>query len=226
MKSPLERSVGSQWVLLLIVVTLFSSTTLAFDDNEIKCVVCLRAVEHMWHRGVIMRDECAHPDREMEHDDQCYLGNLKLAPIAALVNGTCEDIINHYQAKRNQHGHVDLHLHNGEKDHTEEQIAAIQDSCTKWIHDEHVGQTVFANLFRRKSTDTILYPMQQRFCQKPCLMKKKPPRKRPPPHEMEKHHNWDHWADRPHADKYGHDINLEHQKEGFPEYDVDPRDEF
>jgi hypothetical protein len=73
-----------------------------------------------------------------------------------------------------------------------------------------VARVIFSNLDAKKTTNEILYPLQQRFCQKPCNMKKVPPRKMKPHRYIETHDDYSHWATGPRAHEFDANVNLEH----------------
>lgn len=174
-----------------LAVTVYAKAFELMDEDTIKCKVCLRAVEHMWHRGVILREKCAHPSRELEQSHECDLSNIQHKAIQTLVQGTCEELPRSYQAL--MHSEFEMVLHDN-PNHSTEVAQAITDACVKFVHDAHtvesVALLVYSNLDARKHTNEILYPLQQRFCQVPCNMKKPLPRKARPTQYQERHEDY------------------------------------
>lgn len=166
-----------------------------FDEDAIKCKVCLRSVEHMWHRGVILREACQHPSREMERDAECELSHLRRDAIRDLVAGTCEALPRSYQALAAPDSGFDLVLHDAPT-HAEDIARAISDACVKFVHDAHkvdsVALLVFSNLDAGKHTNEILAPLQHRFCHAPCGAQPPPHRRRRPSHHVERHEDYTH----------------------------------
>lgn len=171
-----------------LVVTNVSA--IIVDEEVIKCRVCLRAIEHMWMTGDKLRKRCQAA--ELEQSDVCHLSRVQSGAIEKLVQDTCKTLPRTYQAIESSE--FDLVLHDNPK-HTDEVAAAIQSACETWVHNANsvaeVALYVYSNLDSQKTTEEILYPLQQRFCRVPCNMAKKPPRKwRSATHSTERHEDY------------------------------------
>ena len=137
----------------------------AFSEGLIRCKVCERAVHHVWHKGVELRTLCrATPD-----DSRCDMRSIHPHVVDQMVWGVCEALPKSYQAIHESE--FDLIQHD-DPQHSEELAELIKVTCIKFVHDEHgvdeVGRLIMANLEAGKATDTILRPLQVRFCENIC----------------------------------------------------------
>jgi hypothetical protein len=166
----------------------------AENEHRIRCGVCIRAVRHMWQKGLELRDYCRQPERELDRSELCELTILTEAGVKKIVESACEDLPRTHQALIADHG-FDMLPHDS-PDHDEQSIARIQTACRTWVHASHdvdrVALLIQANLANNKQTHEILNTLQHTFCEKACDYEPLPPRKMRSTlhHSVERHHDW------------------------------------
>ena len=133
----------------------------ALNEAVIRCKVCERAIEHVWHQGVELRAHC----KGFGSDPRCDHTNMHQFGIDEMVHEVCDKLPKTHQAL--EESEFDLVLHEDPK-HEDHVRDAIYKTCVKWVHEEHgieeVALYVYANLDAQKSTGTILHSLQHRFC--------------------------------------------------------------
>lgn len=149
----------------LLLVVFLVSAVVALDDSFIRCKVCDRAIAHIWNQGVELRKHC----KDHGTDSRCHISNLHRHGIEELVKDVCDDLPKTHQALVDSEFELVIH---DSPNHDEEAIAAIRNSCVKWVHDAHtiagVTRLIYANLDAGKSTQVILHRLQERFCDAAC----------------------------------------------------------
>lgn len=161
-------------VVIFALIALISSSSfssmnggvLALDEEFIRCKVCHRAIEYIWHQGDILRAHCKSPER---NDHRCDLSNLHHFGIHELTTEVCKHLPHTHKAVEGSE--FDLVLHH-DPQHPDDVIDKIYSTCVKWVHHEHgldaVSTYMFANLDAGKHRDTILHSLQHKFCKNAC----------------------------------------------------------
>lgn len=150
---------------LILVAALVLPAAAIVEDEFIRCKVCDRAIAHIWNQGVELRTHC----KRHNTDPRCDITNLHRHGIEEMVRSVCDDLPKTHQALI--HSEFEL-IADDSPQHDEEVVAAIKQSCIRWIHDQHsvdaVTRLIFANLDAQKSTQVILHNLQARFCDDAC----------------------------------------------------------
>ena len=162
-------------ILLLVVVAtmtmmmmLFASTTtvLALDEKLIRCKVCERSIDYIWHQGDKLRKHCKSEDRS---DPGCDHSNMHHYSIEEMTREVCKKLPKTHQAI--EESEFDLILHD-DPQHPQHVHDVIYSTCVKWVHDEHgldnVAMYMYANLDSGKHKDTILHALRHKFCKNAC----------------------------------------------------------
>jgi hypothetical protein len=151
---------------LLALLAASAAVVDAFPDKLIRCKVCHRAVAHVWSRARDLRHHC----RTESTDRRCDYDGIHPHAIDQMVWGVCEALPKTHQA-----------VHESEFDlvvaqdplHSEEAIAAIKNSCVRWLHMPHtvesIGRLIHDNLKVGKG-DNVLKSMQEHFCYNACQL--------------------------------------------------------
>ena len=136
-------------------------------DAFIRCKVCDRAIAHIWHQGVKLRTHCAVHGT----DKRCDITNLHKFGVEEMVKEVCDELPQTHQSLIDSEFELIAHE---DPNHEPEQIEAIKNACTRWVHDEHtidyVTRLMYANLDAGKSTQVILHRLQERFCDAACRL--------------------------------------------------------
>lgn len=152
------------------LITVMVSVASAFSEEQIRCKVCHRAIQHVWNKGVELRTHC----RNRGADPRCQVTNVHNSAVENMVHGVCDDLPRTHQAL--EHSEFDMVLHEDPK-HSDELASLITRVCKDWVHEEHgvenVARMIFANLDAGKSTGTILHALEHRYCKKACSTAKK-----------------------------------------------------
>jgi hypothetical protein len=163
----------STFILLVIVscmMLLFSTNennfASALDDKLIRCKVCERAIDYIWHQGDNLRAHCKSPDRD---HPGCDHSNMHHYTIEEMTREVCKKLPKTHQAI--EESEFDLVLHE-DPQHPEHVSDQIYRTCVKWVHDEHgldnVAMYMYANLDAGKHRDTILHALRHKFCKNAC----------------------------------------------------------
>lgn len=150
--------------VVLIVGACFTDAAAALNDELIRCKVCQRAISHVFHAGIDLRDHCEKPGRT---DPRCDYSNVHQFGIEEMVHTVCDDLPKTYKAIHESE--FDLVLHD-DPQHPREVAMAIKRSCVRWVHDQHdaVALYIFANIDAGKSAQVVLPSLVERFCRNPC----------------------------------------------------------
>ena len=142
---------------------------LVLDEKAIRCKVCERAIDHVWHQGVDLRAHCRQEDA---HDPRCEYSSVNHFGIEEMVTEVCQKLPKTHRLKDGADASFDLEPHHEDPKHDTAVAAAIRNACIKWVHEEHgldqVALYVFANLDAGKSTATILGGLRDRYCKNAC----------------------------------------------------------
>jgi hypothetical protein len=138
----------------------------ADEYRIIRCAVCDRAIAHIWHQGVKLRQHCAIHGT----DKRCDITNVHRFGVEEMVKEVCDELPHTHQGLL-EDGEFALIQHEDPK-HEKEVFEAIRASCVRWVHDEHtidyVTRLMYANLDAGKATQVILHKLQERFCDAAC----------------------------------------------------------
>lgn len=164
----------THFVLLQLLLHEFSTVGVAaasdfaapLDEKVIRCKVCERAIQHVWHEGENLRWHCKDGDST---DPRCKYSFLHRFGIEEMVENVCDKLPTKYQAIHESE--FDMVL-SEDPSHPEHVAEAIRATCVKWVHEFHsveeVAKWVFANLDVGKSTGMILHGLSHRFCHRAC----------------------------------------------------------
>ena len=147
--------------------SLSPSAAAALNDARIRCKVCERAIEFVWHQGVQLRDLC----NDHASDPRCDRYHLHRYGIEEMVSDVCKKLPETHKLLNHEDeatGPFDLVRHHEDPQHPQEVNDAVRYACTKWLHDEHtieeIGKYMFANLDAKKPTGVILPALVEMFC--------------------------------------------------------------
>lgn len=134
-------------------------------EDQIRCKVCNRAIEHIWDKGAELRSHC----KSEGTDPRCDFSNMHSFGIEEMAHAVCENLPETYQAL--QGSEFDMILADY-PEHPRAVSKAISRACRRWVHEQHgaekVALYVYSNLDAGKSKGQILHSIQHRFCKNAC----------------------------------------------------------